>query len=411
MTILDAPDYSLNTIPNQGQDWRSVLLYATAKMFDRAAYYGFRSILVLSLVFGSFEMERSDALALYGTFTGVVFVSEILGAIFGDLIIGDRKAILIGGALQVLGTLCMCASSMYSVYVGGCLIAIGSGLFTPNIVANFGRSYLHKIKYLDAGFSIFYLAINMGSFFGVLFISYLGEAYGWSYGFGLAAVFSLLSILPVLYLQAETPSDTRKYSLPSNSVFVKIILVVLMNAMFWGVYSLIGAPIDSIKFDFSKLFPQRNLILELSNYSLIFSSFMALACSVIWSRFFSTRFFKLTFSFLFTSLCIGILFFVLDNLQDDNLAYFAIAVFLLSAAEIYIAPVLLSMLTEYANPKYLAITYAFAILPGKVMGTIISILAAPVLFNGPSQSLSIGFSITLLCALSTAIVAFLNKSK
>ena len=411
MTILDAPDNTTNTTANLEQDWRTVLLYAVAKMFDRAAYYGIRSIFVLSLVLGSFEMERTEALALYGSFAGAALASEILGAIFGDLLLGNRKTILIGGALQALGALCLCGSEMYNVYVGGCLIAVGSGLFTPNIVANFGRSYLRKIHLLDAGFSIFYLAINLGSFFGVLFLGYMGGVYGWSYGFGLAAVFSLLSILPVFYLKEQTLEEAKKYSFPSSGKFVKIILVVLVNALFWGVYSLIGLPMDTIKFDLVEGSSQEILFSNWSNHSLIFSSIIAIVCSIIWSHFHSTRFFKLTVSFLLMALSIGILFFILEIMQDEIIIYFAIATIVLSAAEIYIAPVLLSMITEYANPKYLATTYAFATLPAKMIGTVIFSLVAPGLLETPLQNLSVGLSIALLCAVSTAIVFLLNKLK
>ena len=98
------------------------------------------------------KMDSTEALVIYGWFAGSVVFSQILGALLGDLLIGNKKSIIIGGIIQSLGAFALCIPTTYGLYAGLFLIVLGNGFFTPNIISNYGKSYLNKTKLLDAGF-------------------------------------------------------------------------------------------------------------------------------------------------------------------------------------------------------------------------------------------------------------------
>ena len=150
----------------QGQQHTiTTFYYALSRMLERASYYGFRSIIVLYMIGETLKMESNEALKVYGWFTLALVITHIIGAVFGDLLVGNKKGILIGGVTQAIGAFSLCIPSTIGLYLGICLVVLGSGFFTPNIISNFGKSYLNKTKLLDSGFTIFYLAINLGAFF------------------------------------------------------------------------------------------------------------------------------------------------------------------------------------------------------------------------------------------------------
>jgi POT family proton-dependent oligopeptide transporter len=111
---------------------KTAFVYAGSRLFERAGYYGLRAILVLYMISESIKMSEIEALKLYGTFTASVMLSQIVGALFGDLILGNRKAVIIGGALQAFGAFFFCIPSAMGMYIGLFLVALGDGLYTPN---------------------------------------------------------------------------------------------------------------------------------------------------------------------------------------------------------------------------------------------------------------------------------------
>ena len=162
---------------------KETFYYSLSRMLERASYYGLRTLIVLYMVGETLKMENSEALNIYGWLTGSLVLSQIVGALLGDLLIGNRKSVVIGGIIQAIGAFSICIPSIIGLYIGLSLVVLGSGFFTPNITSNFGKLYLNKTKLLDSGFTIFYLTINLGSFLGVLLIGYLGEKFSYNIGF------------------------------------------------------------------------------------------------------------------------------------------------------------------------------------------------------------------------------------
>jgi len=114
---------------------QSAFFYAISNGIERASYYGIRSILILYMIGETINMDRLEALGFYGWLTISFYFSKVIGAFLGDLLIGNKKSILIGGLLQTIGCVLFCFPSIAFLYIGvGCLV-IGNGLFSPNILA------------------------------------------------------------------------------------------------------------------------------------------------------------------------------------------------------------------------------------------------------------------------------------
>lgn len=172
------------------------------EMWERFSFYGMKALLVLFLTStvldGGWQWTRADALYLLGIYSGLVYLTPILGGYIADKWIGYQKAIALGALVMTLGHAAMAFETPLSFYLGLLLLIVGNGLFKPNISSIIGQLYKDEEK-KDGGYTIFYMGINAGAFFGMLFCGYLGEKIGWSYGFGLAGVFMLLGLLQFWY--------------------------------------------------------------------------------------------------------------------------------------------------------------------------------------------------------------------
>ena len=185
---------------------RNTLIYALSMLLERTAYYGFRALIVLYLMNEMSNFEREDVLEILGWFMLYIIFTKIIGAVLGDLVIGNKKALIVGGILQILGFLCMLQPSLLFMYIGFGLIAIGNGLYAPNMLAEFGKNYQDKQKLLDAAFTIHYTAIHIGSNIGIVLIAYIGEIYGFTYGFALSALLMLIATVLLIF---NTKIDDR----------------------------------------------------------------------------------------------------------------------------------------------------------------------------------------------------------
>src|SRR5690606_19512033 len=169
------------------------------EMWERFSYYGMRALLVLfltsSLLNDGWGWPREYALALFGTYTGLVYLSTLLGGYFADKILGYRWAMVIGAVLMTLGHGSMALESDFFIYLGLTLLVFGSGFFKPNMTSIISEMYKHRPEKKDGAYTIFYMGVNAGAFFGILLCGYLGEKVGWNIGFGLAGIFMLFGLL------------------------------------------------------------------------------------------------------------------------------------------------------------------------------------------------------------------------
>ncbi|MGQ0528978.1 MAG: peptide MFS transporter [Panacagrimonas sp.] len=172
------------------------------EMWERFSYYGMRAILVLAMVAAvsgdnpGLGLSTEAATAIYGLYTSAVYLASLPGGWIADRLIGQRNAVFWGGVIIASGHFSMAFNTQVSFFIGLILIALGTGLLKPNVSAMVGELYGPDAgAKRDAGYSIFYMGINVGAFIGQIICGYLGEKIGWHWGFGAAGVFMTLGLV------------------------------------------------------------------------------------------------------------------------------------------------------------------------------------------------------------------------
>ncbi|MEP6704089.1 MAG: peptide MFS transporter [Acidobacteriota bacterium] len=186
------------------------------EMWERFSYYGIRPLLILfmatALLNGGFGFDRPQASAIVGIYAASVYLASLPGGWIADRLLGLRRAIQYGAVLITMGHLSIGLSSFAGgklfFFIGLILIVLGTGLLKPNISAIVGDLYPGESgARRDAGFSIFYMGINTGSFLGQIVTGFLGEKYGYHWGFGAAGVGMLFGLLWFSFRAKSTLGD------------------------------------------------------------------------------------------------------------------------------------------------------------------------------------------------------------
>lgn len=171
------------------------------EMWERFSFYGMRVLLINFLtmaVVGSnpgWGWSSVNAGALFGTYAGLLYITPIVGGIIADKLTGYRWAVVIGALIMTLGHAAMAIETEFWLYTGLALLVIGTGFFKPNITSIISQMYKDLPEKKDGAYTIFYMGVNAGAFFGMMLCGYLAEKIGWSWGFGLAGIFMLLGSL------------------------------------------------------------------------------------------------------------------------------------------------------------------------------------------------------------------------
>tara|TARA_Y100000996_G_scaffold337002_1_gene273681 strand:+ start:3888 stop:5345 length:1458 start_codon:yes stop_codon:yes gene_type:complete len=162
------------------------------EMWERMSYYGMRGILVLfmtaAIAEGGLEIDSVSASAIYGIYSACVYLVALIGGWLADRHIGQQNAILYGGFIIMLGHFLLAFTNLQTFYLGLIFVVLGTGLLKPNISAIVGGLYENNPQKKESGFTIFYMAINIGSILGFFICGFLGENIGWHYGFGAAGI-------------------------------------------------------------------------------------------------------------------------------------------------------------------------------------------------------------------------------
>ena len=170
------------------------------EMWERFTFYGMRALLVLFLVDavsnGGYGLDDKTATAIYGLYTAAVFMAALPGGWIADRLIGAQRAVLAGGLLMTLGNVMLAIPGPPTLFFGGLVVIIlGVGLLKPNISTLVAELYPEGGARRDAGFTLFYMGINLGAFIGPLIAGWLALRYGWRIGFLAAAVGMPLGLL------------------------------------------------------------------------------------------------------------------------------------------------------------------------------------------------------------------------
>lgn len=171
------------------------------EMWERFSFYGMRVLLVNFLTMAAigynpgWEWSVENAGALFGTYAMLLYITPIVGGWIADKYTGYRWAVIIGAFIMTLGHASMALETEFSLYLGLVLLVIGTGFFKPTMTSIISEMYKNNPEKKDGAYTIYYMGVNAGAFFGMMLCGYLAEKVGWAYGFGLAGIFMLLGTL------------------------------------------------------------------------------------------------------------------------------------------------------------------------------------------------------------------------
>lgn len=187
-----SPNYAVTSDTSFFGHPRGLATLFFTEFFERFSYYGMRALLVLymtaALTAGGLGFDARKAGAISGLYTAGVYLLALPGGWIADKIVGQRRAVFIGGVIIALGHFCLVVDRIETFYLGLALIVIGTGLLKPNISTMVGELYPEGGARRDAGFSIFYMGINSGAFVAPLVTGWLRQDFGWHYGFAAAGL-------------------------------------------------------------------------------------------------------------------------------------------------------------------------------------------------------------------------------
>lgn len=222
------------------QQPRGLYILFFAELWERFSYYGMRALFILYMT-NAFLFSDEKSYTIYGIYGTLVYVTPILGGFFADRVIGYRRAVILGGILMAIGQFTLTIEALPYFYTGLALLIVGNGLLKPNLASILGKLYTKDDPRRDSGFTIYYVGINIGSFLAPLFCGYIGQEYGWHYGFGLAGIGMILGLIVFVggqkYLEGhgESPqlSLLHKRILPAISfeklLYATVILIVVLT--------------------------------------------------------------------------------------------------------------------------------------------------------------------------------------
>lgn len=208
------------------------------EMWERFSYYGMRALLILfltsKLLEGGWEWDKTRAYSLYGWYVMLVYFLPMLGGWLADNKWGHVKTVVTGALIITAGHAALAIADMnigidlrFVFYIGLLLLVVGTGLFKPNMSSIVGKMYPPHSSKKDGAYTIFYMGVNSGAFIGTLLVGWIGEHYGWKFGFGLAGIFMLFGLLQFYFArdifgEAANKPQPKKIDLPPEELAKRV---------------------------------------------------------------------------------------------------------------------------------------------------------------------------------------------
>lgn len=236
------------------------------EMWERFSFYGMRVLLVNFLTMAITGVDNpgwgwsaEQAGALFGTYAGLLYLTPLIGGIIADKFTGYKWAVVIGAAIMTLGHAAMALETEAGMYSGLTLLVLGTGFFKPNMTSIISEMYKKAPQKKDGAYTIYYMGVNAGAFFGMMLCGYLAETQGWAYGFGLAGIFMLFGTIqfwlssPLFGEIGEIPKKavnvikktTEPISKPTNP-FTKLDKILIYISAIVGLLYLLDDPSSKI---------------------------------------------------------------------------------------------------------------------------------------------------------------------
>ncbi|MDC3176161.1 peptide MFS transporter [Alphaproteobacteria bacterium] len=402
------------------------------ELWERFSFYGMRAILVLYLVSDShlqnpgLGWSNSDAIWLYGWYTALVYLACIPGGIIADKYLTNKKAVSVGGALLCLGHLSLALKTYFFFYFGLSLIILGVGLLKPSISSLVGSLYEKNDLRRDQGFTIFYIGINIGAFFASILVGYVGENFGWHYGFSLAGFGMIIGQICFLTGHKNIKDNKQKnFNLNFDIKFSKvetdriklIILASFILIIFWASFEQAGGLLNLYAYQKTDRFiSYLNFEVPASWFQSINPLLIIILGFTISSFWLNVQKTNQSLSMIKMSVGIiimgfGFLFMALASNEADifgksQMYWLVLAYLFHTVGELCASPVALSFITKLSPKQFVAsvmgIYFAAIGIGNKIAGLIGQ-------YSEKLGEKTIFISITLVCTFVGAIVIYFQK--
>ncbi len=399
------------------------------EMWERFSYYGMRGFLILYMTKALGFTDRHAGLA-YGNYVSSVWLTPIIGGFIADRWLGQYRSVLLGGIIIALGHFTLAFPGLSFLYVGLTLIVLGTGLLKPNISTLVGSLYEPGDERRDAGFSIFYMGINLGAFLGPLIAGKLAEGVDWHLGFACAGVGMVFGLIQyVLGRHRLQPAIDRLAAQRSARAAVSstgqgqapltaddwrrigaVVVLFVFASLFWGAYEQAGSTLN--------LFADRYVHLEFLGIKLYASWFVSIQAAfvILLSPIFAWLWVKLgarqpssPAKFALALLFVGLAFVLLipaGSLAQSGVKvsplWLVVAYFIQELGELCLSPVGLSMVTKLAPVRFVSLVMGIFFLSNAV-GNWLAGWSARFISTVPLVTL---FSVTAAVTLAAGLVLF-----
>jgi POT family proton-dependent oligopeptide transporter len=420
-----------------------VVLFFT-EMWERFSYYGMRALLTLYLIEevskGGLGWSSAEAGQLYGIYTGLVYLTPLLGGILADKYLGNRYAIFIGGSLMALGHASLALDSLPTFYLGLGLLILGNGFFKPNISSMVGQLYSKDSPLKDSAYTIFYMGVNTGAFLGGLVCGYLGESerFGWHYGFGAAGVGMCLGLIQFYFGKkllgniGLKPDLKSKIGMPvekphpltpvEKDRLIVIGALSFFSILFWVSFEQAGSSMNIYAYSFTdRYLPYFDFTIPASWFQSVNPLFIMILAPLfawIWQLLAKTRYnpsgpSKFAFGFVFLGL--GFVALVIGastiprgaSAGSAHLIWLLIAYLLHTMGELCLSPVGLSVVSKLSPLRMVSMMFGVWLFASAIGNYISGALSGMIDEFSKTQSLSAFFSIFVILSFIGAIVVFL----
>ena len=400
------------------------------EMWERFSYYGMRGFLILYMT-KALAFTDAQASNAYATYVSSVWLTPILGGLLADRVLGQYRSVLIGGIIIALGHFTLAFHGLPFLYAGLALIVLGTGLLKPNISTLVGGLYEPGDERRDAGFSLFYMGINLGAFLGPIIAGRLAEGVDWHVGFacaGIGMTFGLIQyVLGRRHLQpaidrlaeqkrALVATDVAKQRTAALTVddwrrIGAVVVLFVFASLFWGAYEQAGSTLT--------LFADRYVHLELLGLKLYASWFVSVQAAfvILLSPFFAWLWIRLgprqpssPAKFALALVLVGVAFVLLmpaGALAQSGVKVSALwliaAYFIQELGELCLSPVGLSLVTKVAPVKLVSFVMGIFFL-SNFLGNLIAGWSARFISTVPLVTL---FGVTAAVTIGAGVILFL----
>lgn len=413
------------------------ILFLT-EMWERFSYYGMRALLTLYLISeiskGGLGWTSAEAGQLYGLYTGLAYVTPLIGGYLADRFLGHRAAIFIGGIIMAIGHATLAIDLMPAFYLGLILLVIGNGFFKPNISSLVGQLYPSGSPIKDSAYTIFYMGVNLGAFLGAITCGYLGENIGWHYGFGAAGIGMSLGLLVFYFGRYKLGEIGKKVIVNTNDNLIEgieltsvekdrlkvIAALSFFSIIFWVAFEQAGSSLNIYAYKFTdRTIGDSNYEIPASFFQSVNPLFIMLLAplfSALWLRLSESNNnpngplkFALGFIFLglgFVALVIGASSIPKGATSGSaHLMWLVLAYLLHTMGELCISPVGLSFVSKLSPFKFVGIMFGIWLFASAIGNYISGFLSGFIDQLAEEQSLSVFFAIFVGISLCGAVIA------